>query len=708
MCGIGGVAQVDGGPLGPEADAVLDRLADSLSHRGPDDRKLLRDGPVGFAFTRLSLVDPAGGAQPLVSEDGDLVLIANGEVYNHKELAARLGVRPRTGSDCEILLYLYAKEGLDFLDQVHGMFALVLWDRLNGRLVFARDRFGIKPLYFHRDPHRVVFGSEIKSLFADPATPRRLDWAAALANPILSAAPYFGDDRQATWFEGVETVPAATILRIDLAGGGTETHRYWDFPGGPVDLPARDEDLVERYRDLLAASVADCATADTEIGLFLSGGVDSGAVAALAARHTATLHTFTALNAGTYANGDAAHARRVADLVGIPNHQVVFDAERVPSPAEWKRLLWLSETPMCNPEVFYKHELHRYAKAVRPELRGMLLGAAADEFGGGYTGLYAMGGGFAEFDGNLRGMARTGALRRRPDLTRWTNAGLVNDTAVRDLTGIDLADAYPLYLQWEYEKVQQYNLWHEDRTAAGSGIEARVPFLDHRLVELLAAIPPERREALLWDKRLIRAAARGLLPDDIVDRPKVPFFHGGGDRIVYRTFATMLQRDGAALVEEALAGPGGDLLDRAGVHRSLAEAAEDPTTERVEMLLRLVNLGLLAGMLADLPAPLVGTPAGPAPRAVPLTDTVAAGLGLRPPVAADAVVRLRPGVLLLNGGSTWYLAVDGSLEFEPEDEWLRVLQGVDGVRTAGEVVAGTAEGTSIIEQLVDMRLVEVA
>jgi asparagine synthase (glutamine-hydrolysing) len=660
MCGIGGLARIDGGLLGPGSDAVLDRLAGLLSHRGPDDRQLLRDGPVGLAFTRLSLVDPAGGAQPLVSDDGNLVLIANGEVYNHRELAARLGVQPRTGSDCEILLHLYAKDGMDFLDHVDGMFAVVLWDRLNGRLVFARDRFGIKPLYFHRNRERVVFGSEIKSLFADSATPRQLDWSAALTNPMLSAAAYFGDERQTTWFADVQTVPAATILRIDLADGATETHRFWTFPGDTGALPDNDEEVVDRYRDLLAASVADCVTADTEIGLFLSGGVDSAVVAALAAGHTTEIHTFTALNAGTLANGDATIARQVADLLKLPNHQVVFDADRVPSPAEWKRLLWLSETPMCNPEVYYKHELHRYAKQVRPQLRGMLLGAAADEFGGGYTVPLAMDGDYTNVTRNLRAMARAGALRRAPDLARWTASQLVDDGAVRELTGIDVTDPYPGYLGWEYAKVQQYNCWHEDRTAAGSGIEARVPFLDHRLVELLANIPPARREALLWDKRLIRESARGLLPAEVVDRPKVAFFHGSGERQVYRTFVRMLQQDGAALVEEAP------------------------------------------------PAPLVETPAGPALRAATgPDDDVAATLGAHTPIAPHAVPAIRSGVLLLRGGTGWYVAVDGSLEFEPDGEWLAVLRAVDGSRTAAEVADAATDGASILAELVEMRLVDV-
>ncbi|MYQ90815.1 hypothetical protein GTY20_05400 [Streptomyces sp. SID4946] len=173
MCGIAGIARLGSRTLGAGTDAVLDRLADILDHRGPDEREILRDDAVGLVFTRLALVNPEDGSQPLVSDDGSLVLVANGEVYNHRELAAALpgGARMRTGSDCEVLLHLYRHHGLDFLRDVRGMFALILWDRDRNQLVLARDRFGIKPLYYHRDDARIVLSSEIKGLFADPATP---------------------------------------------------------------------------------------------------------------------------------------------------------------------------------------------------------------------------------------------------------------------------------------------------------------------------------------------------------------------------------------------------------------------------------------------------------------------------------------------------------------------------------------------------------
>jgi hypothetical protein len=170
----------------------------------------------------------------------------------------------------------------------------------------------------------------------------------------------------------------------------------------------------------------------------------------------------------------------------------------------------------------------------------------------------------------------------------------------------------------------------------------------------------------------------------------------------------MLQQDGAALVEEALAAPAAaDLLHATGVRAALVRAAADPTPERVEMLLRVVNIGLLAAAVADLPPPLVRTPAGPALRAVTSLDDEAAQVRVRPRVGPDAVLGIRPGVLLLKGDDAWYVAVDGGLEFEPEHEWLGVLRAIDGTRTAADVIAGTTDGASIVEQLVDLRLVEV-
>ena len=723
MCGLAGLARLHGRPLDESADAVLAGMARSVAHRGPDETVVRRDGPVGLAFTRLSLVDPEGGGQPLESADGSAVLIANGEVYNHRALAATLppDVRLRTGSDCEVLVHLYRERGLRFFDDVHGMVSIVIWDKREQRLLLVRDRFAIKPLYWTRIGDRIAFGSEIKALLGVPGCPRALDWGRTLSDQALTGQPVFEDARPTSWFAGIEQVPAGTIVDIDLRTGEAREHRYWslDIGGAGAGAPS-DEDYVRRYAELLAESVQDCLMADVEIGLFLSGGVDSAAVAALAARAGAGLHTFTALSGATALNGDAEHAHLAAGQLGLPNHQVVFEAGRVPSVTEWERLLWLTEMPQCGPEQFYKFELHRYVKAVRPGIKAMLLGAAADEYAGGYTEMLAGGEGWAGFLAAARGLGRTRDLRRRPGLATWwdgSQPALLTDAVIEVFAG-PTEDPYAGFVRWKARDVVQYNCWHEDRTAGGNGIEARVPFLDHRLVELSASVPPERRERLLWDKRIVREAVRDVLPPVLAEREKVPFFHGEGVRYAHRTFIAMLAQDGAALVERACASPNGQrYLDRGAMLGHLADLQRDPAAGHVETLLRLVNVGLLDAMVADLPAPPVTTRFATVPQARPVTDWAAERAEIleltlpRTPVGPADVPRLGDGVELLaplaeEDGSVCYVALAGTIEYvvsaADDPAWLRFLRGVDGRRSVAKLLADAGdELADVHETLLD-------
>ncbi|MEV8509751.1 asparagine synthase (glutamine-hydrolyzing) [Actinoplanes sp. NPDC051475] len=726
MCGLGGVAQLDGADLSPAADRTLANMAMALAHRGPDDEELLRAGPVGLAFTRLSLVDPAGGGQPLYSEDGTVVLIANGEVYNHRELEAGLasGTRMRTGSDCEVLVHLYRQRGVRFLDGVRGMFAIVLYDQRTGRLILARDQFGVKPLYFWRDRTRIAFASEIKALFEEPACPRRLDWQAVLAHPAFSGAPVISEAPTTVWFDGIEEVPPATILEIDLRDGGTRAHRYWQ-PPEPGTTVGSDDAIVDTFAELLRESVTDCAMADAEVGLFLSGGVDSAAVASLAAR-TGDLHTFTVLSGGTVRSGDAEHAFRSAHALGLPHHQVVFPADRVPDAAEWKRLLWLTEMPTCGPEQFYKYEMHRYVKAQHPNIKGMLLGAAADEYAGGYSSLYADGGGWDGFIDTLTGMARQRLLQRRPGLSIWFDSPLplLRDRVLADGASA-LDDPYAAYVAAKLRDVDQYNCWHEDRTAAGNGIEARVPFLDVRLIELIMGLSVERRKALLWDKWLVREAVRPLLPPMIVDRPKVAFYHGDGFLQTQSVFVRMLLSDGAALVEEALSTPSArELIDADNVMMQLRALHDDPGSGHVEQVMRVVNLGLLDAMTQSMPA----RPAVAARAALPVAldgrtwldapaETARRVLQLADLGPTD-VPSLRPGTSLLHDPAVqmWYVAVDGVLEYEidadSDPSWLAFLRAVDGQRclddVLGSIEVSLADVTEQLQSAVEIGLVRFA
>ncbi|MGI8667405.1 MAG: asparagine synthase (glutamine-hydrolyzing) [Jatrophihabitans sp.] len=718
MCGLAGIARIDGQPGDSRTEQRLLAMAAAVAHRGPDAHELLIDGPVGLAFARLSLVDPATGGQPLLSPDGSLALIANGEIYNHQELATALGVTAelRGGSDCEILLHLYRQRGLRFLDDVRGMYAIILWDRAANRLILARDRFGIKPLYFHRDRQRILLASEMKALFTDPTVPRRLDWAGCLANPVLSAAPRLGQAPLQTWFEGIESVPAATILQIDLRDGTTRSHEYWQLPEPAESLAATDTEVIDQYRQYLRLSIAECATADAELGLFLSGGVDSAAVAALAGKVAPSLHTFSVLSPSTFLNGDAEQAKRVADQLGLPHHQVVFEPDRLPSVFEWQRLLWLVENPMCGPEQYYKHELHRYAKQVRPELRGMLLGAAADEFTGGYSVGYGGGVDWAQFMLALDSMADNEDLRLRGDLAPWFNIG--GRSLLRRDGSQPAPDRYAGYLRWEWRKIQQYNCWHEDRTAAGSGIEARVPFLDHRLVELAAGLPVQRRANLLWNKRIVRDAARTELPAVTADREKVAFYYGRGQRHTQLSFARMLQQDDAELVERALAAPGAaEHLDADAIRELAGGLGPDNVSEEVELLLRLVNLGLLSAMVTEQPVPPKQSRAQLQPPPPELRDWSRHGQDLAsalrcPPLTASMVLALGEDVELVSptdDPDRCYLVVDGEIEYlldSDEPDWLAFFRAIDGTKSLSGMHPGLEERFApILSEAADRGLV---
>jgi asparagine synthase (glutamine-hydrolysing) len=710
VCGLALIASVDGSPLPPPRRAVLDRMVRTVAHRGPDEQEYFHEPQAALGFTRLSLVDPESGGQPLHAPDGSAVLIANGEIYNHRELAAALASRApmRTRSDCEVLAHLYAERGRDFVRDIRGMFAIIVVDVRRRKVVLARDRFGIKPLYYHRTPDRVAAASEIKALFCDPDTPRSVDWPATLGSSLFAAVPAVSDQRPTTWFSDIEQVEAGTVVEIDLRDGRCSTHRYWTLPTDDVGADRDGAAYIEEYGRLLAESVRDCATADAEIGLFLSGGVDSAAVAALA-RDVAPMQTFTAVNPGTLANGDAQFAHQLADRLGLPNHQVIFDPRRMPSAGEWKDLVWQVETPMCGPEVFYKYELHRYARSVAPDLKGMLLGAASDEFNGGYSRDLSDDTGWSGFLEAVQSMRDRGAQLRRPELRPWVEqfgGSLLTDAAL----GLP-EDAYRSYLESEHRKIAQYNVWHEDRTAAASGIEARVPFLDHRLVELVASVPPPLRPQLLWDKEILRSAMRTVLPPGFRQRPKVAFFYGSGTADVYAGFAAMLLQDGAALVHEALDQPAAkDLLRTDAVLAALRRAATSGSGE-LELVLRLVNIGLLDSMTADLPAPLVDRlrPALPPRHQAPDWDQAArelpALLGLVSEPDPDRPLELGDGVLLAESREdpgTLLVLVDGELEYVVDDPGQgRLLRAVDGRTPLRALLADAGVRLAEVREMLD-------
>lgn len=693
MCGLGGVARLGIGRTLEEIDRpVLRRMLDTLAHRGPDDTSITVRGGVGMAFTRLAVVGLENGGQPLLSPDGTVALMANGEVYNHVELAKGLSdFAPGTRSDCEVLIPLYQKHGTRFLSEVRGIVAVVLHDTTRNQLVFAVDPFANKPMFFTITGDLLVFGSEIKSLFDHPEVRPRIDWASTLRDQGFANYPALVADPVNTWFEGVWKVAAGTVVTVDLATGARSVTRYWQPEFPPADDPAfasgdDPEAFVAAYRDLLFSSVEDSLMSEVGLGLFLSGGIDSASIAAIASALGAPLATFTVATEATILNGDVAASVAVARHLGVENTIATLTVADVPSVEDWRALLWLTDSPLTGPAQYYKFSLHRIAKEHCPNLKAMLLGVGADEFNGGYSHLLSGGTGWPAVEATLGTLAdATGDPATRwwgsPPQRRLLRRGAV--TAQPD------RDAYADFVRWKYRDAQQYNCWLEDRCAAGNGIEARVPFLDRRLVDLSTRVPVQLRAALLWDKAMAREAMRGLLPEEILFREKKPFYEGTTARFAHQTVTDMLRQDGGALVEEALGGPRmRDFVDADVLRAAVRSGAPDGV--HPELLLRLVNLGLLdvaAGTRCQAFHPDQVTL-----RAAVHTEAELPGVfgGLVPD--HSTVLRFGPDTILARDAACdtdWLLIADNRVVFTIDEaevpDWIRFLRGIDGTTSLGEL-----------------------
>jgi asparagine synthase (glutamine-hydrolysing) len=598
MCGLVAWARIGTDAAGV-APNVIEAMLRRVSHRGPDQEEILRDRHVALGFSRLSLVAPDAASQPLSSADGRYTLVANGEVYNYRELERTTpgGHACRTGSDCEILLYLYAAHGPDFLTRIHGMISTIIWDRAANKLILSRDPSGVKPLFYHVSADRVVVGSEIKALFADGATPRAVDWETSLAATSLHGTPLLTLDRAHTWFTDVRMVQAGTTVEIDLTGGEITTHQYWHPRLIEANTKASPAEFVDRYRTVLTRSVRENREADAEVGLLLSGGIDSVSVAALTEPGMAT---FTLLSGSTAANGDAEFAHEAALRLGHHNHQILVPDLHTPGLEEWLRFLCLMETPLAGMEAYLKYLAYVGAKTVNPNLRGMMIGTGADEFAGGYAGELAQGEGWDGFIRALESLVRATARSAGLGSLHWTDRDdIVDLVSVDAVTPASMNDAYAAFVNRKFLDVEQYNTWVEDRAASGSSVEGRVPYLDRELVELAVSVPAHLRRDLLWDKAMLRAATRGVVPERLRTREKQPFFHGAHENHAFDIAIRMLKANNYEMVRTACAGGAPIPFTVDSAVQFIARVEKRPSHSAIEYLLRLLNLALLDQLAAD-------------------------------------------------------------------------------------------------------------
>jgi asparagine synthase (glutamine-hydrolysing) len=558
MCGI--VGQVS--EAGYSAEAISCSL-DRLKHRGPDEEGLWQGDGVALGMRRLSIIDLVTGQQPIWNEDGTCCIVYNGELYNFLDLRPQLeagGHRFRTHSDTEVVLHAYEQWGPDCLRRFNGMFAFAIWDAPSKTLFLARDRIGEKPLYYYKDAHRLVFASEIKAILADTTIPRRVNLR-GLANFLTFGHAVAPD----TIYENIyKLLPGHYLLASE---GKVETRQYWDV-GDEPQLPEGtrlDEDgYAERVLALLDDSVRRRLVADVPVGAFLSGGLDSSAVVALMKRHaTGPVRTFSLGFGigGTY--NELSDARRVAEYLGTEHHEL--NVEHIDLVQTLRTLVYHYDEPFGDAAGFPLYLLSRFA---REHVKVALSGDGGDELFGGYRRYAADQAAllYQRLPGVLTNRVLptlAGRLPRQRRIKRvastlhiedparryasWLvfiapdlQAELLRTPVLQALAGYDPAWSYPRYygalnghtandhlnrLMYVDLKTWLADMYMEktDKATMACSLEARLPMLDHRLVELAFQIPGNLKIKGWSTKRILKRAVRDLVPPEVLKKPKHGF-----------------------------------------------------------------------------------------------------------------------------------------------------------------------------------------
>jgi asparagine synthase (glutamine-hydrolysing) len=542
MCGLAGFFDLRGRPADRE---ILAHMAGTLVHRGPDSCGFFQEDGVGLGFRRLSIIDLATGDQPIASEDGNVVVVCNGEIFNYRALTAELTARGhtfRTQSDVEVLVHLYEESGADFLHRLNGQFAFALYDRRERRLLLARDRVGINPLFWTVVDGVVVFASEVKAILAHPRVPREVDLTGL--DQVLT---FPGLVPPRTVFQGISALESGHFLRISSAG--VQDHEYWDliYPlAGELEARPEEED-VEELRAVLTRAVEHRLQADVPVGFYLSGGLDSSLIGALIKEVSPEVsrHSFSIVFPDEEIT-EVRHQRLMARHLGSQHHEIFFDWSQIAGRLE--RMVYHCECPVKESYDTCAMALSEAARQAGTPV--VLAGQGADELFAGYMGYrFDQAGVRNGGDWDLDSMLED-EIRER----LWGERDLfyeIKFLALREIKSTlysrDLAAALPeiectnfpvvngerlrgrhfihqrSYLDFKLRLSEHLLSEHGDRMVMASSVEGRYPFLDPDVVELATRIPPGLKLNNLVEKYILKKFAADLIPREIVDREKFGF-----------------------------------------------------------------------------------------------------------------------------------------------------------------------------------------
>ncbi|WP_424627545.1 asparagine synthase (glutamine-hydrolyzing) [Bradyrhizobium sp. SYSU BS000235] len=547
MCGIAGYAGLD---LAAEpAAALLRRMCDSIRHRGPDDDGYFAENSVGLGMRRLSIIDIAGGHQPMEAGDGRYRIVFNGEIYNFRELRDRLeqdGERFATHSDTEVLLRQFVRHGIAGLSALNGMFAFAVWDARDKQLTLVRDRMGVKPLYYYWDGKRLLFGSEIKAILASGVVERKIDEQAIWDYLTYRYVPGPG-----TIWHNIRKLPPAHVLSLTLDGSAPSIERFWEIPYREAPLAETFDESTNRFATLFEDAVRLRMIADVPVGIMLSGGLDSSAVAAVACRHNNNLNTFSVGFRDAPHTDELPYARLVARHLGTKHHEIVIGQDEfMDFLPEFVRF---TDEPLAD---LASVPLYYVSKLARSEVKVSLSGEGSDEILGGYDlqlrvqqwDAMRKGGGTSNWLSALRSFAHGGYARwdQRAASVPPTMTDYMTSAQKSDLMGRPALPESHAPLRAEIAALGEQDPLHQtlygfsqhwltedllmkaDKMSMATSLELRTPFLDYRLVEWAARSPAASKAGRdengdYQSKRVLRRFAASILPAEIITRPKQGF-----------------------------------------------------------------------------------------------------------------------------------------------------------------------------------------
>lgn len=615
MCGICGIFDLRGNPINRDTLAKMNSV---IQHRGPDGDGVFVDCEVGLGHRRLSIIDVAGGAQPIGNENGSLQVVFNGEIYNFIELRKELeafGHVFKTKSDTEVIVHAYEQWGADCVKRFNGMFAFAIWDARNREVFLARDHLGIKPLYYVQIANRLLFSSEIKALLRDPDCPREVDLEALAELFTFRCVP-----SPKTLFKGIFKLPPGHTMRVTR--NGPTVNRFWTW------IPElrkrwREEELIEEYQRLLEDAVRIQLRSDVPLGLFLSSGVDSGALLAIMSKYSlGPVQSFTiGFEQGEKTN-EIEDAAEVARRYGAEHRSLMVQPEDYAG--YFERYMHDLEEPVGHeaaPAFYF------VSKITSQRVKVALTGQGADEPWAGYdrykgiklSSIYGrlprlitndLAHLLARMPGRMERLKRGLVSLGEPDmLTRFTkvysffNADMKAHLYRGDLKERFEADAYGTKealrrLQADVQHLDPLTqmlyvdtraslpddlLMVGDKTAMANSLEVRVPFLDYRLIEFIESLPPALKLSGLTGKYLHKRALRKWLPKDVIYRRKKGFDNPLGD---------WLRTSMRPLVEDCLLGPDSSMpryFNQAYIRKilELDRQGKEPYTRQIYLLISL-------------------------------------------------------------------------------------------------------------------------